>query len=362
MMKKLRRPLLLSFLFVTGFVFSGLVYFLEARLPDQRAVDRWASDGTGYAQMSVFFGSNRSFLESEVNSFRVHLSKRLEEASLKAKTEDARLWIDAYSIEASGSASLEKVNEEVWITGVKGEFFQFHPMELVSGYYFGPQEVMHDRVVIDETLAWKLFGSSDVAGRSFELNGIRCLVAGVVKNPSDGLERRVYGSKPRVYASFELIGGQETPIACYEVLIPNPVRDFGKKIVTDYLFGEVQPGEEEIAKERQRTLDVEVVENSSRFSPLELLTLVKGFPLQSMRENQVKYPYWENLARVWEYYGAVFLIAAVAAFVLPVFFTLRFLHNKWKHRKWRKELLFDWIEKKREQSWEKRRKKENEKN
>ncbi len=375
MMKKLPKLLLLSALFLAGAVLSGIVYFLGNQLPDQLAARRWSGDGTRYTQISVFLGGSRAFSESEVDSFRVNLSKKLEEASLKASTETARLWIDTYSRELSGSAYSEKANEEVIITGVKGDFFQFHPMELAYGYYFRPDELMDDRVVIDETLAWRLFGSSDIVGKAIELNSRKCFIAGVVKNPSGRVKERAYGSKPRVYAPMELIGTQDMGeggiaamdysasgnITCYEVLIPNPVKGFGKKIVTDYLFGEIQAGEEELAEERQRTQDVEVVENTVRFQPLNLLKLVKSFGIRSMRENQVKYPYWENIARVKEDYGALYLLAAIAAFLLPFVYTLRFLHYKWKHRKWRKELFFAWLEKKREASWEKRRKMENEK-
>lgn len=374
MMKKLRRYLLPLGLFLLGVILSGLCYGTGKRLPDQLAAKRWASDGTKYTQISVFFGKDRAFSENDVNGFRVNLSRKLEEASLKAKNDSARLWIDASSTELSGSASLGKVKEDIVITAVAGDFFQFHPIELKSGYYFRANELMNDRVVIDETLAWKLFGSSDVVGMDFELNGKRCFVAAVAKNPSGRVEEYAYGLKPRVYAPLKFVEGtgmgntaavENTSaggnITCYEVLIPNPVKGFGKKIVNDYFFGEVQPGEEELAKEKQRLLDLEIVENTTRYQPLRLLQLIKSFGFRSMRENQVRYPYWENIARVWEDYSAVILLMAVAAFLLPLVVTLRFLHNKWKHRKWRKELLFDWIERKREASWEKRRKMENEK-
>lgn len=356
----LKRPLLLLGLFLLGVVLYGASWLQGRSLPDQQAVKRWVSDDTRYTQISVFFGPDRAFSENEVTSFRVNLSRKMEEASLKAKNVDARLWIDAYSMETTGTAALGRVNEGVTITAVKGDFFQFHPLPLVSGYYFRPNELMDDRVLIDETLAWKLFGSSNVAGMDFLLNGKKCLVAGVVKDAESKLEKRAYGGKPRVYAPMELVGFENTKITCYEVLLPDPVKGFGKKIVMDYFFGEVQPGEEEAAEERQRTQDIEIVENTARFKPVKLLKLVKNFGIRSMRENQVRYPYWENMARVKEDYAAALLLPALIAFLPPVWFTLRWIRYKWKNRKWRMKLLFDWIERKREASWEKRRKIENE--
>lgn len=362
-MKKLRKPLLLSGLFLAGVILSVVLFLTGQKQPEQQAAKRWSADDTRYTQISVFLGGSRTFSENEINGFRVNLSKKLEEASLKPKTDDARLWIDAYSKELTGFASLGKEREEVFVTAVKGDFFQFHPIELVSGYYFRPDELMDDRIIIDETLAWKLFGSSDVAGMDLELNDRRCFVAGVAKNPSGRVETYAYGAKPRIYAPMELVDTQSTEdITCYEVLIPNPVKGFGKKLVTDYLFGEAQAGEEKLLEERQRTEDVEVVENTSRFQLLSLLGLVKDFGIRSMRENQIKYPYWENVARVREDYSTLCLLAAIAAFILPVVVTLQFLHKKWKNRKWRKEYIFAWMEKKKEASWEKRRKKNEEKN
>jgi hypothetical protein len=366
MRKKLTRYLFLSVLLLLGLIFLFLSKRMGSSLLDQQEAKRWSSDGTRYTQVSVFLGGSKKYADSDVNSFRVNLSQKLEQASLKAATQSSRLWIDCYSWEEEGSAAYGSTSVDVMVTAVGGEFFAFHPLELKSGYYLGANELMKDRVVIDENLAWKLFGSFDVVGQKILVNNTPCYIAAVVGASKGKIGEYAYGSKPRLYAPMELLKEASTTtsesgsITCYEVLIPNPVKGFGKKIVTDYLFGEVQAGEEETAKEKQRTQDVEVVENTTRFNPLSLLTLVKGFGIRSMRENLIKYPYWENIARAKEEYAALYLLVAFIAFLLPAFATLRFLHRKWKHRRLRKEVLLNWLRKRREASWEKRRKIENE--
>ena len=50
--------------------------------------------------------------------------------------------------------------------GVAGDFFLFHPLKLLDGSFFSGSDVMQDYVVIDEDMAWQLFGSNDVAGKA----------------------------------------------------------------------------------------------------------------------------------------------------------------------------------------------------
>ena len=69
--------------------------------------------------------------------------------------------------------------------GVGGDFFSFHRMFLRSGNYIAESDLMHDRVVLDKELAWKLFGAIEVDGMELEINGKRFIVAGVVERDGD---------------------------------------------------------------------------------------------------------------------------------------------------------------------------------
>lgn len=86
------------------------------------------------------------------------------DASLEAP-EGGSLYQDAWSgtatsVAVSGPAG--KSNVKTY--GVGGDFFLFHPYTLLSGSYIAESDFAQDRVVLDENLAWQLFGSSDVAG------------------------------------------------------------------------------------------------------------------------------------------------------------------------------------------------------
>ena len=52
----------------------------------------------------------------------------------------------------------------------------------MSGSYFDGEDLYKDGVVIDENVAWQLFGSNNVAGMYVEINGVQYPVRGVVKS------------------------------------------------------------------------------------------------------------------------------------------------------------------------------------
>ena len=78
------------------------------------------------------------------------------------------------------SASVDSVQ----IIGVGGDFFQFHPLNMISGNVFSENDISKDRVVLDENTAWTLFGAYDIAGKTVTIEGRQFVIAGVYK-PSD---------------------------------------------------------------------------------------------------------------------------------------------------------------------------------
>ena len=64
--------------------------------------------------------------------------------------------------------------------GVGGDFFQFHPMDLEYGNYFSDSDVNKDLVVIDEEIAWQLFGGINVTGKIIDVGGHPHLIVGVI--------------------------------------------------------------------------------------------------------------------------------------------------------------------------------------
>ena len=230
----------------------------------------------------------------------------------------ARLYADAYS----GSTQLSvsgKSPGSVTVTaiGVGGDYFLFHPLQLLSGGYVSDEDYMADRVVLDAQTAFNLFGSSDVAGMEVTINGKTFPIAGVVKSEDDfataaaldaGAEASSdptgvqSASKAMIYMSYAALNAMaELPIDCYEIVLPDPVSGFAKKLMTEkFPVGEGA-----------------IVQNTGRFSLSGLISVIGKFGKRVMTTNGVIYPYWENAARMAESYAALLLILGTLFGLMP---------------------------------------------
>ena len=92
-----------------------------------------------------------------------------------------------------------------------------------------------------------------------------------------------------------------TGIQCYEVVLPNPVKNFAVGVV----------------REKFPIGRGEIVNNTERFGTANLWQLIRGFGTRSMQTRGVIYPYWENAARGVEDRAALLLLGGIAALVLP---------------------------------------------
>lgn len=288
-------------------------------LSDQQAAKRWDKEGAS-AQVSCFFDSSASVDEFQIKSFEKQLESALSEAAVTGEKEEARLYIDAYSARGkvtlvSGQASLEAK-----AVGIGGDFFQFHPLTLVSGGYFSGNDLMKDSVILDEEAAWQLFGSNDIVGMSVTIGNVPHYIAGVVKRESGHFAENAGLKNTVVYVSNETLEnyGTSEGISVYEVVAPNPVKRFVYNTVKEK-FG---------LEEEEMT----VVENSSRYSVESMISVVLDFGVRSMQNTAVQYPYWENIARGYEDVRAVVLLLQLLLLMIPSVIIIVFLIIKWKNR------------------------------
>ena len=248
--------------------------------------------------------------EDDIRSFRQTLDTKLVEQSLEAP-ENGSLYIDAYSGTSSVTVTGESGgNVTVKAVGVGGDFFYFHPLPLLSGSYIRSDDLMDDLVVLDEEMAWRLYGSTDLAGMTVYINQKPFVVAGVIARETDFATRKAYTGDGGIFLSYSALSSldEDAAITCYELVMPDPISGYAKGIVTDnFPVGEG-----------------DVVENSSRYSLSHLLEVAKSFGLRSMRLNGVIYPYWENAARLTEDYAALLLILAVMLALYPLLSALVF--------------------------------------
>ena len=192
-------------------------------------------------------------------------------------------------------------------------------------------------MVVDENLAWALYGSNDIVGMQLWMNNTIYTVAGVVKVPEDGLEKTAYGNSNRIYMPYDQLKTQQDSlsITCYEVVLPNPISNYAYYTVRS-AFGFSEEEEEQLDQEENPLCfdNAEILENSNRFELMPMLTKLKQWRLRSMRASSIGYPYWENIARSVEDEEMILLIFRILVLICPVVCLVGLLWHLWRHRKW----------------------------
>ena len=308
---------------ILGLILTGLRTHMTDRLLTQKMADRW-SNSSKSAQISCFFSESAQVTEESLQQFEYNLNKGLEEASIvsESENENARLWADAYSAKGTVTIESDRASVDVTAIGIGGDFFQFHPVTLKSGAYFSGNDLMQDYVIIDEQAAWQLFGSNDVAGQIVYIGSVPHMVAGVAKREEGRLEDAAGLSASIAYISYQSLSryGTDYGINCYEVVMPNPVKGYAKQFV----------GEKLGVTEN----DVEILENTTRFSFFNLLKQLARFGTRSMSSKAIIYPYWENMARGYEDIALLLLVFELVFILYPAIFTVVVIILAWKHKKW----------------------------
>ena len=287
---------------VLGFVYSDTA----GRLLAQQAAERYQGEGEQrYAQASTFFpvGAEKSL--TDIYSFRSKMDSKLLDVSLEAKEDEPPLWIDAYSGSGKLTVTGNKGRAEVRATGVGGEWFSFHPLTLRSGSYINEDSLMHDQVLLDEKLAWQIFGSYELAGMTVTIGDKPFVVAGVVAIESDKASQKSYDATGEVFLHFDALlelNGGEGGIDCYELVCAEPITGFTAGLL------------------REAFQDAETVQNTGRFSLSNTIKVIADFGTRSMQTAGVALPYWENAARLTEDYAVLLLLLSVLLALCPAIF------------------------------------------
>ena len=335
---------------------AGLSCFssaLKNELVSQNMAERWESDETRYSQVSVFMqpGSELSGANDALK-LREYIDTKLKSESYTPVNEGAKVWIDAYSsCMSTANASVYDVesgktdfcSSDINIIGTGGEFFDFHPLELISGNYIYSDELKNSRAVLDEEAAWIIFNSSDIVGMKFTVGGKEFEVAGVVKAEDSKAVKVAYPKSPVVYIHYDALeeAGLDTSLLCYESVIPNPVSNYAKNIFLEYYGIDTMNVQDDIQSAEEKISSV-IVDNTNRYKASELFNNLKSFGKNQVVSKPIAFPYWENSARVNEAWltAVFFIILLLAAYILitVIIFTAKLYLN----RKWH---LKDYIEK-----------------
>lgn len=299
----------------------ALIAFLSKELRSQQQAERWQGESEQvFSQISVFIPVHEGMDLNQVQQFRNDAAEKLKAAAFELNS-DSQLYVDAWSSTGLVDVSSALGSGKAEVLAVGGDFFSFHPIRLLSGNYINPNDLMKDRVLLDEELAWLLFGGIDLQGLSFKINGQNFVVAGVVDRQADRESGLAYGGGMGLFMSYDAYLGlnENAKINCYEFVMAQPVEGFA------YNF----------AAEKFKDSKWLVLENTGRFQLEELLDIIPQFGKRSMQTMGLIYPYWENAARYIEDWCALLLFVAIAAAVYPLMgFMLWFirLFRKGKHK------------------------------
>ncbi|MCL2045137.1 MAG: ABC transporter permease [Oscillospiraceae bacterium] len=277
-------------------------------LRSQQAAKAWAGQsGEHFSQISVFLPQGSGFSEYMIRSIRENVEKALVEASIST-TDDRRLYTDAWSATGTVNVVGNTGTTAAQVFAVGGDYFLFHPLYLRDGSYFSPNDLMKDRVLLDEELAWRLFGSVYLEGLQVSINNIPYYIAGVVSRESDFASEKAYTGSAAIYMSYEAlseINGGSAEIISYEIVMPNPISGFAMNIMTNNFSSRET-----------------IVENSERYALSRIFDTIKSYGQRSMRIDGQVLPYWENAAIVIEDWLALLMILTIVCAVFPIICTL----------------------------------------
>lgn len=175
-------------------------------MEDQSFASRWTQEQE-CAQVSAFFSDSAFASDETVEAMRMYLTNKLTSDSYGLSEQQIENGASMFDVSycGLGMADLSTPEDSVTVTaiGVGGDFFNFHPLDLMSGYYFSEDESMQDRVLLDDRTAWRLFGSPYVVGESVDIGGTPHYIAGVFRAPSKRFYKQSGMGDFLVYISFD---------------------------------------------------------------------------------------------------------------------------------------------------------------
>lgn len=367
----------------------------------QMMAQRWSCDGRKYAQISVFYPNDpQKYNNQEVEKIRQSIHSKLDKDSYKPLSENAQVWTDAYcsqiiksgisvdriesgnqdvnaaddeqTVKDKGDTSentqadnndYDKNSDQADILGsdavskysviaVAGDFFEFHPLSLIKGNYIYESALSTNTAVVDEKAAWNMYSSVDVIGLPFYIADKEFTISGVVKSESDRATNKIYPSDPVVYIQYKSLTdiGQKETLMDYEAVLPDPVSNYAKNIL---LFSNgIDSMTEKEPEKKEKSLDCVIIDNTNRYSKMNLYKALRSFDSASAVVKPIAYPYWENAARITMSQMTVLfflrLVSAAVSFLIVTAFLLRLnSQRKWHLKDFTEKLMYKYTYKKR---------------
>jgi len=349
--KKIRILTILVSVFLLLLAVVSVLFFrhVTGMLPSQQAAARWSPDGGRVAQVTAYIPEHNGLTQDTVQrAIHALRSGLLSEGIDPDDTDGGGVWTYAYS--AQGVIELSsryRGPATVYATGVGGNFFLFNPVLLVSGSYFQQDSVNRDLVLLEETLAWWLFGATEVVGMTVYIGGAPHVISGVYRPHGDFASQAATGEMSHMFLFYDALAAEAefAPITNVQAVLPNPVSGVAEELLGDAM---------EAANLEEGAYVL--INNTDRYALRALIDVARGFGIRSMRQMGFSLPQWENAARMAEDFAALALVLTLLFLIFPILTALRLIVRAWRQRKWRffRGILRRWDnkrEQRREDAW-----------
>ncbi len=298
-MKKIIR-LILSFVLFAVLTVLTLVYLNNSKTK--------APFGEDYTVLRIF--DSDGFNSSEISAIRYaadEMSETVEGAQ--------RLWCDTYSrfeeVSVKSDNGKSTLSPAV-VTG--GDYFLFHNLDFVNGWYYSDTDINFDRVVIDERLSFQLFGSNNSEGMRIFISDMPFYVAGVVKLDESDAYTAQFEDKPIIYIpeniGEKIFGNKDFDY--YEICLQNPVDSHAVNALAGV------------------TENMTVVDLSARFNLKNTYNNLKTFTQRSFLIESESLPFWENFDRQREDTLVLIVTFTLISFVIFVIELIVFIVERKK--------------------------------
>ncbi|MGN0642846.1 MAG: ABC transporter permease [Huintestinicola sp.] len=309
MQKKLNIVLLIINMIILAFFVTALAVIssYKKNYSADEAKKSWDNDTYSYGQISLFISPDEGLDINGIYSLKSSIDGKLTENSIALpEGSSGRLWIDSWYTETKLTVSGNMGSAEVLAAGTGGDFFTFHPLDLMYGSYYTDEDINFDRIVLDKECSWQIFGAVDTVGMPVTINGKIYYVAAVVDSPNNSLDKTAYGTSPHVYLPYTALTeiNPDSKITLYEVCMPNAVKDFACGIVK-----ELNPCSEKKSF---------IKDQSGRFDTITLFSGFRKISENAMITTNVSFPWFENIIRGAEIKAQLWAGPAVYLMLVPL--------------------------------------------
>ena len=273
------------------------------------AAERWTQGKGGASQISCYFSNDSGFTAENVEAVRNSIASSLSNSGVETnKTvipDSYYTQLGKFNINCDRNTSYQAN-----VTAAGGRFFLFRDFNLLKGAYFSENDNMHDSIVIDRSLAFKLYGSENVIGFSVYLNGVKFAIAAVIADPQTKYEKECAGDIPHAYIPYQeadkLYDKTEgsPKLNCYECILPEPVDELAYNTVNS-IFNESY---------KDKCL---IIKNTDRFSSKVIQKQLKTMKQSVVMDKAIELPYWENASRMAEFDLSILYFIKVLLFIIP---------------------------------------------